>query len=125
MKTFFGCAVVVLCIGAASLLALSAEGSEYDRGETLYKDKCQFCHGMKGDGKGPASEPLLGHPVDFIDPTFWQGNAEIKIEGTIKNGKEMMPAFDLTPDEIKDIITYMSHTFKKTTQNDTQGRDKK
>ena len=29
----------------------------------------------------------------------------------------MMPAFDLEPDEIKAIILYMSHTFKKETQN--------
>ena len=23
------------------------------KGKTLYKNKCQFCHGIKGDGKGP------------------------------------------------------------------------
>ena len=40
-----------------------------------------------------------------------------KIEDTIKKGKEMMPAFDLEPDEIKAIIWYMSNAFKKATQN--------
>jgi cytochrome c5 len=86
---------------------------------------------MRGDGKGPAAEPLLGHPVDFTDSKFWQDDikkkidAEKKIEDTIKKGKEMMPAFDLTPDDIKAIIGYMSHTFKKKTQNNNQGRDEK
>jgi cytochrome c5 len=125
MKRFFGCAVVVLFLGAAPLLARSVEGSEYDKGKTLYENKCQFCHGMRGDGKGPAAEPLLGHPVNFIDTKFWQDGVEIIIENTIKNGKEMMPAFDLTTDEIKAIVKYMSNTFKKTTQNDNQGRDEK
>ena len=123
MKRILGCAVVVMFLGAAPLLVQSFEGNEYDKGKTLYKNKCQFCHGIRGDGKGPAAEPLLGHPVDFTDSKFWQDDAEKKIsvekkiEETIKKGKEMMPAFDLAPDEIKAIISYMSHTFKKATQN--------
>jgi mono/diheme cytochrome c family protein len=104
-------------------LARSSEGNEYEKGKTLYKNKCQFCHGMTGDGKGPAAEPLLGHPVAFIDPTFWAADVEKKIEDTIKKGKEMMPAFNLNPAEIKAIIWYMSHTFMNTTQNNNVRRD--
>jgi mono/diheme cytochrome c family protein len=117
--------VVLIFLGAAPLLVQSVEGREYERGKTLYENKCRFCHGVRGDGKGPAAEPLLGQPVDFTDFKFWQGNAEIKIETTIKNGKEMMPAFNLEPDEINDIIGYMSHAFNKTTKYDNQGRDEK
>jgi len=123
MKRIFGCAVVVLFLGAAPLLAQTFEGNEYDKGKTLYKNKCQFCHGIRGDGKGPAAEPLLGHPVGFINSKFWEDDVEKKIEDTIKKGKEMMPAFDLEPDEIKTIIWYMSHTFKKATQNNNLWRD--
>jgi len=78
MKRILGCAMVVMFLGAALLLAKSVEGSEYDKGKTLYKNKCQFCHGIRGDGKGPAAEPLLGHPVDFINSKFWQGDVEKK-----------------------------------------------
>jgi mono/diheme cytochrome c family protein len=129
MKRILGCAVVALFLGATSLLAQSSEGNEYDMGKKLYQDKCQFCHGMRGDGKGPAAEPLLGHPVDFTDFKFWQDDvkkkidAEKKIEFTIKKGKEMMPAFNLTPDDIKAIIEYMSHTFKKANQNNKGGME--
>ena len=117
MKRIFGCAMVVLFLGAVPILAKSFEGNEYDKGRTLYNNKCQFCHGIRGDGKGPAAEPLLGHPVDFTNSKFWQDDVEKKIEDTIKKGKEMMPAFDLETKEIKAIIWYMSHTFKKAPQN--------
>jgi mono/diheme cytochrome c family protein len=117
MKRILGCAMAALFLGAALLLAQSFEAKEYKKGKTLYKNKCQFCHGTRGDGKGPGAEPLLGHPVDFINSKFWRDGVENKIEDTIKKGKEMMPAFELESDEIKAVIWYMSHTFKKTTPN--------
>jgi mono/diheme cytochrome c family protein len=117
VKRILGCAVIVIFLGASPLLAKSVEGNEYGKGKTLYRNKCQFCHGLRGDGKGPAAEPLLGHPVNFTNSKFWQDDVEKKIEKTIKKGKEMMPAFDLEPDETKAIIWYMSRTFKKAAQN--------
>ena len=108
-----GCALIAMFLVAAPFLAKGAERNEYGKGKTLYRNKCQFCHGLRGNGKGPAAEPLLGHPVDFTDSKFWQGDVEMKIAETIKEGKEMMPAFDLAPDQIKDIILYISQTFKK------------
>jgi mono/diheme cytochrome c family protein len=125
MKRILGCALVVMLLGAVPLLAQSFEGNEFDKGETLYKNKCRFCHGIRGDGKGLAAEPLLGHPVDFTNSKFWQDDIEKKIENTIKKGKEMMPAFNLETDEIKALIWYMSHTFKKATQNNNGPRDEK
>ena len=126
MKKILVCAMVVMFLGAAPLLAKSFEGKEeYDKGEKLYEDKCQFCHGIRGDGKGPAAEPLLGHPVDFTDSKFWEEGGNDVIEDAIKNGKEMMPAFTLEPDQIKAIIQYMSYTFKKTTQENNGGRKEK
>jgi mono/diheme cytochrome c family protein len=125
MKRILGCAVVAMFLGAVPLMALGSKGNEYEKGKTLYEDKCQFCHGIRGDGKGPAAEPLLGHPVDFTDSKFWQEGGEDVIEETIKSGKEMMPAFTLEPDQIKAIIQYMSHTFKRTTQENSGGRKEK
>ena len=117
MKRILGWAMVFMFLRAASLLAQSFEGNEYEKGKTVYKNKCQFCHGVRGDGKGPAAESLLGHPVDFTNSKFWQDDVKKKIEETIKKGKEMMPAFDLGTDEIKAIFWYMSQTFKKAPQN--------
>ena len=116
MKGILGCAAVVLFLGAAPLLVQSFEGNEYETGKTLYKDKCQFCHGIRETGKDRRLNLSWMHPADFTDSKFWQGEFEIIIEATIKKGKEMMPAFDLEPGEIKAIVWYMSHTFKKATQ---------
>ena len=97
--------------------AQDSSGKDYEKGKAIYKNKCQFCHGMLGDGKGPAAEPLLRHPVDFTDSEFWQEDVEKKIDETIKKGKEMMPAFVLEPGQIKAITVYITGTFKKATQN--------
>ena len=83
------------------------------KGKTLYTDKCAFCHGVNGDGKGPVGEPLKGQPMDFTDTRFWQEDVVKKIDVTVKNGKEMMPAIYLKPDEIKAITLYIKQTFKK------------
>jgi len=117
MKRIPEWAVFVAFLGVVALLPLIVEANDDDRGKALYQDKCGFCHGQRGDGKGPAAEPLAGHPVSFANSGFWKGDAEMKIEETIKKGKEMMPAFDLETDEIKAIIRYMSEVFKKGTRN--------
>ncbi len=88
-------------------------GTEYNKGNTLYKNKCQFCHGILGDGRGPAAEPLLRHPADFTDAEFWKEDVNNKIYKTVIGGKEMMPAFSLEIDQIKAITLYISQTFKK------------
>jgi len=89
------------------------EAAEYDKGMKLYNDKCRFCHGVKGDGNGPAANSLGKAPTDFTDPKFWQNDVDKKISDTVAKGKGIMPSFDLKADEIKAIIDYMSHTFKK------------
>lgn len=94
-------------------LAQSAERSEYDKGKNLYNDKCHICHGRRGDGNGPGAVAFSPRPANFTDPKFWQEFNDAKIADTIRNGHGIMPAFNLTPDQIKAIIDYLEHTFKK------------
>lgn len=117
MKRILRWAVLLMFLSAVPLSARNVEESWNSKGKALYRDKCQFCHGIRGDGKGPAAESLMGHPVDFINSAFWQGDVEKKIEDTIKKGKEMMPAFDLRTDEIKAVIWHLSRTFKMAKQS--------
>jgi len=88
-------------------------GGEVDQGKTLYDSKCVICHGADGKGDGPAAPALKPSPRNFHEPRFWQKNADQEIADTIRNGLSPMPAFDLTDTEIKAIIDYMKHTFKK------------
>jgi mono/diheme cytochrome c family protein len=37
-------------------------------GKKLYEQNCLSCHGVKGDGKGPAGAVIQPHPNDFTQP---------------------------------------------------------
>lgn len=40
---------------------------DYARGRTLYAEHCASCHGITGDGKGPAAADLKPPPIAFTD----------------------------------------------------------
>jgi cytochrome c5 len=112
MKQILVYALTGIFIVTLLSFAYSAETGKDERGKNLYSNKCQMCHGIKGDGNGPAASAFSPGPADFTNPKFWQNNSENKIADTIKNGMGAMPPFNLESDEIKAIIKYMSHTFK-------------
>lgn len=91
----------------------NAYADEYDKGKSLFENKCQICHGANGKGDGPAAGALNPRPSNFTDPKFWQGDAVKKIEDTLRKGKGAMPAFNFSQDEVKSIVDYLSHAFKK------------
>ena len=107
--------VIMLTVLPAAILlwTTGVPGKDDGQGRKIYDEKCQFCHGIKGDGKGPAAASLNPKPADFNDPRFWQKNNEKKISETIEKGHGMMPAFDMKPDEVKAVIDYISHSFKR------------
>ena len=112
MRKVLAFAVIGLLLGTVLFLSRTAKANEYAQGKKLYNDKCLICHGAKGDGNGPAASAFSPKPANFTDPKFWHGDVDKKITDTIENGHGMMPAFELKPAEIKDIIDYLSHTFK-------------
>ena len=106
--------VLAILIAAILFTSSFAYGSEYDKGKALYDEKCMICHGANGKGDGPAAAALSPPPKDFNRPEFWnQKNVKEVITNQVKKGKGAMPAFSLSDDEIKAIIDYMSHAFKK------------
>ena len=113
MRRILSFAIIVVLLETALFLTQTAKADEYAQGKKLYIDKCQLCHGVKGDGNGLAGAGLSPKPADFTKLSFWQGDVDKKITDTILHGHGPMPAFNLKPDEIKAIIEYMSHTFKK------------
>ena len=108
------CFMTVIFMVALFSVTPILSGSEYDQGKALYDEKCMICHGANGKGDGPAAAALSPSPKDFNSPEFWQQkNIDQVIMQQVKHGKGPMPAFSLSDDEIKAIIDYMSHTFKK------------
>jgi len=104
--------LAIIC-GASWLGVKDTRGEDYERGKALFNEKCQLCHGLKGDRNGPAAAAYSPKPANFTDPKFWKDNPGKEINNAIKNGYQAMPAVDMKADEIKAIIDYMMHAFKK------------
>ena len=103
----------ILFLGALLFPMAAVAEDQFDEGKNLYKDKCVICHGLLGNGDGPASAAFSPPPADFTNPKFWQRqDIDQFIANTVKNGHPPMPAFNLPPEEIKAIVDYISHAFK-------------
>ncbi len=114
MKKILICVAGVMLLETVLLCPKSAKGADYERGKTLYESKCLMCHGADGKGNGPAAVAFNPKPANFTNPDFWkQKDIDKYITDTIENGHGLMPAFNFKPDEIRAIIDYLSHTFKK------------
>lgn len=58
-----------LCLTLATFLLLPAVAFGQD-GKALYEKNCSQCHGIEGDGKGPAWKRLKPEPRDFTSGKF-------------------------------------------------------
>ena len=41
-----------------------------EKGKLIYFKRCSFCHGLEGDGNGPAADFLDPRPRDFTAGTY-------------------------------------------------------
>jgi mono/diheme cytochrome c family protein len=106
--------IMLMVLPAAALLwSTAVSGKDDGQGKKIYNEKCQFCHGIKGDGNGPAAASMNPRPADFNNPKFWQEFDEKKMNDVIRSGRGMMPAFDMKPDEVKAVIDYITRMHKK------------
>jgi len=88
---------------------VKATGASIQKGKEIYEKKCALCHGIKGDGKGPAAAGLNPKPTNFKD-----SHGEKMTDGEhfwkITKGKGGMPSFakDLTEEERWHVINYVN-----------------
>lgn len=94
----------------AGLVAASAV-SYSETTESLYKAKCQMCHGGAGMADTAAGKSMKVKPV--TDPDV-KKMSEAQMIAAVKNGMgKMQPYKDkLTEAQIKDLVTYF-RTFMK------------
>lgn len=84
-------------------------------GARLFRDRCQECHGLTGDGRGPAAPWLTPHPRDYRAAVFKFTSTLTRptrhdLFRTLSNGLKPsgMPAFNLrTEDERHRLIDYV------------------
>jgi mono/diheme cytochrome c family protein len=104
---------IILSMGISLfVLATVASARGADEGKRLYEQKCRLCHGVNGNGDGPAAAAFSPPPADFATSSFWKDYDQKSIAEIIQEGRGRMPAFHLTSDEVQAIIDYMSQTFK-------------
>jgi mono/diheme cytochrome c family protein len=66
---FMGIGLFVL-VAAAS--ARGSDDNAFEQGKRLYEQKCQLCHGVSGNGDGPAAAAFSPAPADFAASSFWK-----------------------------------------------------
>jgi mono/diheme cytochrome c family protein len=92
---------------------IKATKSSIQKGKEIYEKKCATCHGVKGDGKGPAGAGLNPKPTNFRD-----SHGEKMTDGEhfwkITTGRGPMASFgkDLKEEERWHVINYIN-TFIK------------
>ncbi|RMF93347.1 MAG: hypothetical protein D6736_01900 [Nitrospinota bacterium] len=102
-------------------LSVPGEHVSIRAGRDIYNTFCWGCHGVKGDGKGPAAKNLVGaKPRDFTAKDFVITGREEELFRTIflgaaqaYHGSPYMPPWktSLSQQQIRDLIAYLK-TFK-------------
>ena len=82
------------------------------QGKACLKGIANSAFHRKGDDNYPSAYYLQYRPKDFSNLGSWKGVDEQKIAKVIKQGKEVMPAIKLTPEETKAVIDYMTRVLK-------------
>jgi len=87
------------------------------RGAAIYRRRCAGCHGVTGDGAGPAAEYLNPKPRDyrrgvfkFTSTLYGAKPRSSDLVRTIRRGAKgtSMPAFAFLPDgEVEDVVDYV------------------
>ena len=99
------CGLVLLLVGLVS--AAKADNTA----EATYKSKCQMCHGPDGKGETPTGKAMK---VKDFGSEEVQKATDADLAATITSGKGKMPAYkSLTPDQVKDLVTYIRSLGKK------------
>ena len=100
--------------------AVEAGGGDKEKlladGKQVYEANCAGCHGVEGDGNGPAAAALTPKPRNFVQAKFKYGSDDTSLTKTISAGIKgtAMPAWkdSLSADQIKSVLAYV-RTFHK------------
>ena len=66
---------------------LAADKGNFAQGESVYKEICFSCHGLKGDGKGPRSLGTMPRPQVFTNTNYMSRLTDQYMFEVIKYGK--------------------------------------
>lgn len=84
-----------------------------ERGRAVYSKRCESCHGVSGDGEGPAATTLVPKPRDYRKGVFKFTSTKYgarprldDLKRTVRRGVPgtSMPSFNLLPKEDVDAV---------------------
>jgi|HubBroStandDraft_6_1064221.scaffolds.fasta_scaffold68238_3 cytochrome c6 len=92
--------VAIALVAGSSILSSPAK-ADVASAEATFKAKCAACHGADGKGK----EMMKTRDLGSADV---QKQTDADLTTIISKGKGKMPAYGtLTPDQVKDLVTYI------------------
>jgi mono/diheme cytochrome c family protein len=105
-----GITIAAAALAAIALISAPAK-ADAAAAEATYKAKCAMCHGP--DGKGETATGKAMKAGDFASADI-QKMSDADLSTAITAGKAKMPPFKtLTPDQVKDLVTYIRAFGKK------------
>jgi len=122
MRIYFGVVGLALLVAGCADTDASVPPVErslspeaFAQGKKIYRQRCQFCHGEKADGKGPlATEMEEPKPRDFRLPDLAQRPPDaletiVRLGGEAIGKNPMMPPWEdvLSDQEIKDVVVFV------------------
>ena len=82
------------------------DSASLERGRKHYQINCAVCHGLDGNGRGPAT--YYGMPAIGIAGPSTQAYADGYIFGIIRNGRGLMPTYNRIEEmERWDVVNYV------------------
>ncbi len=118
LPSLLGLSVSIALIGVSQLPSPAA-ANDAGRGQAVYDQHCAACHGLTGDGNGPASVWLHPRPRNFSAGLFkiksTPGTALPTDEDLLQSvtrglAGSSMPSFSyLTESERRDVVQYVKH----------------
>lgn len=122
LQNIVGALLFVFCVAAQAELLVdyprrdTAEASIY-RGDLVFHNYCQLCHGPNADGMGRAAKMYNPKPVNLRKSAYPTSYKEMIVR---KGGKEMgrsefMPPWgeELTDEQITDVVHYIDTLVEK------------
>lgn len=122
LQNIVGALLFVFCVAAQAELLVdyprrdTAEASIY-RGDLVFHNYCQLCHGSNADGMGRAAKMYNPKPVNLRKSAYPTSYKEMIVR---KGGKEMgrsefMPPWgeELTDEQITDVVHYIDTLVEK------------
>lgn len=114
-KNILGVAFVLVCSFSIAQTTKFDLKESIVRGKEIYQAQCITCHMEQGEGIEGVYPPLA--KSDYLKADKLRAakqvlhglSGEIKVNGVVYNGE--MAAFDLTDQEVSDVLNYVRNSF--------------